>query len=291
MKIALCVPCYDGRVHDAHMASVLKTFRLAAARGIEILLITGRGSPILPDIRNWCVAMALTAGCDKVWFVDSDIGWENSIEAALNMITAPVDIVCGVHQKRNTTWNAPAELVVRWGQIPPPEDPETGLWEVERVATAFLCVDRRVFERLADAGIARNYLPHGGVTTGDHYKWYRNYFWYAIEPSPIPQEAADHLDAIGYDGPRDILIGEDFYFCQRAKEVGARIFVDPRVELVHFDGCVQHNVSLKNVKFEVADASPADHAASAEVRDSKSRSGVFGAHAGPGADLERSDAA
>jgi len=252
MKIALCVPCYDGRVHDAHMASVIKTMRLAAQQGLEIMMITGRGSPILPDVRNWCVAMALAADCDKVWFVDSDIAWESCVPEVLNMLRAPADIVCGVHQKRNTTWNSPAELVVRWSHIPPREDDETGLWEVDRVATAFVCIDKSVFARLAEAGIARLYLPHGDITAGNHYRFYRNYFWYDFAPAPLPAASREHLASVGYDGPEEILIGEDFYFCSKAKEVGARIFVDPRIELVHFDGCVQHNVSLKAVKFEAA---------------------------------------
>jgi hypothetical protein len=253
MKVALCTPAYDGRVHDAHMASVVKTMRLAAQQGLEIMLLTGRGSPILPDIRNWCVAMALAANCDKVWFVDSDIAWENCVPEVLNMLRAPVDIVAGVHQKRNTTWNAPAELVVQWGQIPPKSDDETGLWEVSRVATAFVCIDRSVFDRLADAKIARQYLPHGAVKEGDHYRFYRNYFWYDFIPVDPPDESKAHLQSVGYDGPMEMLQGEDFYFCAKAKEVGARIFVDPRIQLVHFDGCVQHNVSLKDVSFQPAE--------------------------------------
>ncbi len=253
MKVALCVPCYDGRVHDAHMASVVKTMRLASEQGMEILLITGRGSPILPDIRNWCVAMALAADCDKVWFVDSDISWESCVPEVLNMLRAPVDMVCGVHQKRNTTWNAAAELVVQWQTIPPVEDEQTGLWEVSRCATAFLCIDRSVFTRLAESGVARHYLPHGKIDSGDHYRFYRNYFWYDFIPVTPAEGTTEHLASVGYDGPMEMLQGEDFYFCAKAKEAGARIFVDPRIELVHFDGCVQHNASLKQVRFAPAE--------------------------------------
>jgi hypothetical protein len=248
MKIALCIPCYDGRVHDALMSSVVKTMRLAADKGVEIMLLTGRGSPVLPDVRNWCVAMSLAAKCDKIWFVDSDIAWENCVPDVLNMLLAPVEIVAGVHQKRNPNWNDPAELVVQWDHIPPAADPETGLWEVKSVATAFVCIDRSVFDRLAESGIAQLYLPNAKLTNGDHLRFYRNYFWYDFIPAP--EAARADLLAMGYVGPMQILRGEDFYFCAKAREVGARTFVDPRIELVHFDGCVQHNASLKQVRFE-----------------------------------------
>jgi hypothetical protein len=254
MKIGLCLPSYDGRVHDAHMVSVHRSMLLAASQGVEIMHIIGRGSPILPDTRNWLVAHALEAGCDKIWFVDSDISWETCVPEALNMLRAPVDIVAGVHQKKNSLWNEqPARMVVGWGQVPPPVDEETGLWEVNRVATAFVAIDRSVFERLADAGIARNYLPHRADFESRYYRFNRNYFWYDFQPAVMDQRTADHLEAVGYDGPMESIEGEDYYFCRKAKEVGCRVFVDPRITLTHFDGCVQHNVGLKDVRFEAVE--------------------------------------
>jgi hypothetical protein len=249
MRIGLCIPTYSGHVQDALMASVVSTMQKAAARGIEILLITGRGCPILPDARNWCVAQALAAGCDKIWFVDADIAWEHSIDDAINMLLAPVDIVCGVHQARNLKWNDPARLVVRWKQLPPVEDPVTGLWEVERVATAFVCIDRSVFDRLAESGQAQRYLPNGTIIPGEYLRHYRNYFWLSLDPVTPPAETVTALEALGVPGPYLGLIGEDFLFCQMAERIGARIFVDPRVKLTHYDGCVAHDANLSNVQF------------------------------------------
>lgn len=259
VKVALCTPCYDGRVHDAHMVSVSQTMMAGAARGIEIVHILGRGSPVLPDVRNWCVAQALSARCDKIWFVDSDIAWQSSISETLNMLLAPVDIVCGVHQKRNSLWNDPPDLVVRWKQIPPIAEAETGLWEVDSVATAFVCIDRSVFERIDAAGLARKYLPH--AKEGVDLSWCqhnRNYFWYGFT-----EAASSRPD--GYDGPMEIIQGEDFYFCDIAKRAGCQIFVDPRIELTHFDGCVQHNASLKNVQFVRSDDTSASISDSARA--------------------------
>jgi hypothetical protein len=249
MRIGLCCPTYSGRVQDALMASVVKTMGAAAARGIEILLITGRGCPILPDARNWCVAQALAASCDKIWFVDADISWEDSVDDAINMLLAPVDIVCGVHQARNPKWNEPARLVVRWKDIPPKEDEATGLWLVDRVATAFVCIDRSVFDRLAESGQAQRYLPNGTIIVGEYLRHYRNYFWLSLDPVSPPAETVAALEALGVPGPYNGLIGEDFLFCSWAEQVGCKIYVDPRLKLVHWDGCVAHDANLGNVRF------------------------------------------
>lgn len=250
MKIGLCVPAYDGRVHDSHSVSVVRTMMKARERGIDIHMIGGRGSPVLPDVRNWCVAQALAAGCDKVWFVDSDISWETCIDEALNMISAPVDIVAGVHQKRNVTWHDPAKLVVGWKKIPPKEDQETGLWEVSRVATAFVCIDRRVFEKMAEAGIAQNYLPNGTIDEDVHYPFYRTYFWYGFNECVPLDPVRKRLEELGVPAPYRIFVGEDYWFCQQAEALGFKIYIDPRIRLTHFDGCIQHNASIQDVVFE-----------------------------------------
>ena len=127
-KIGLvdCPTLFWARPGRAHGVRRPRPCAAAAPRGIEILLITGRGCPILPDARNWCVAQALAADCDKVWFVDADIAWEDSIDDAINMLLAPVDIVCGVHQARNPKWNDPARLVVSWKKLPPTGRPGDG---------------------------------------------------------------------------------------------------------------------------------------------------------------------
>jgi hypothetical protein len=159
------------------------------------------------------------------------------------------DIVCAVHQARNPKWNDPARLVVRWKHLPPREDPETGLWEVSRCATAFVLIDRSVFDRLADNGIAKRYLPNGTIIPGPYLKFYRNYFWLSLDPIEPPAETVKALEELGVPGPYLGLIGEDFYFCAWAEKIGAKIFVDPRVRLTHWDGCVAHDANLANVQF------------------------------------------
>jgi hypothetical protein len=256
LKIGLCIACYDGRVADATMTSIARTKQLAAAKGIEIFEIIGRGNPVLPDVRNWCVAQALAAGCHKVWFVDSDIAWDNCVPDVLNMLIAPADIIAGVYQARNNLWNDPARMVVQWDKIPPEIDEGTGCWIVKRAATGFMCIDRSVFERMAKAGVVRNYLPNQIIPKGNHYRYYRDYFWYDFRPvgDRLAPDLAEFLESVGYDGPLEMIEGEDFYFCRKASEIGCKVLADPRITLTHFDGRVQHTASLKDVKFEPQEA-------------------------------------
>jgi len=250
LHVGLCIPVYDGRVHDATMSSVARTMQEAQRKGITISLIMGRGNAVLPHVRNWLVSQAMLKGCDKIWFVDSDMAWDGCIPDVLNMLAAPVDVVAGVHQARNPRWNDPARLVVKWDKIPPEQDEATGLLKVSKVATAFVCIDRSVFERIDKAGLARPYLSFGQFNPDPSMKYMRAYFWYDFLSPAISEADQEKLREYGVDGPFDILQGEDFYFCDRVKDVGGSIFIDPRIALTHFDGCVQHTASFKDIVFQ-----------------------------------------
>lgn len=250
MKIGLCIPVYDGRMHDATAVSLSRTMTQAAAMGIEIRLFLARGLGVLPHVRNWLVAQALHAGCDKVWFVDSDIAWDRCIDETLNMLLAPVDVVAGVPQARNIMWNDPARLVVRWDKLPPEIDPETGLYRVLKVATAFMCVDRSVFERIDAAGLARRYTAFGDPSPDPAMAHLRAWFWYDFIPATwLTPDLRGRCIAAGLPDDLTVMQGEDYYFCDRVKDVGGKVYVDPRIKLTHYDGCVQHTASLADVQF------------------------------------------
>lgn len=251
MKIGIATPCYDGRVHDAHMHAILKLWPYAAAKGVELEYLAARGCAILPDVRNFLVAQAFKNKCDKVLFLDSDISIGDP-EVFLNFLMSPVPIVAGVPQGRNSTWNAEPRLIVRWDKIPPEQDEDTGLWIVEAAATACLLIDMDVFRTLAAKGLAKRYIQHGQVDPNDipALLHFYNFFDYEKVEMPPGEKLIEQLKAIGYEPPYMMNLGEDFYFCRQARAAGFRILVDPRIHLVHFDGCVQHNAHLGQVSFQ-----------------------------------------
>ena len=82
-----------------------------------------------------------------------------------------------------------------------------GLVRAERVATAFMLVRREVFETLDAA----------------HPEW--RYFDARSERT-VPCLFDFQLTEEGY-------IGEDFLFCDRARELGFEVWIDPTIKLGH----------------------------------------------------------
>jgi hypothetical protein len=83
-----------------------------------------------------------------------------------------------------------------------------GLVKAKRVATAFMMIRREVFEKLAEAH--PEWLYHDEKKQGDE-----TYCFFDFELK---------------DGQ---YIGEDYLFCDRAREMGFEVWIDPTIKLGH----------------------------------------------------------
>lgn len=148
--------------------------------------------------------------CQKLVFVDADCGWEAGALATL--CTKPGDIVAGACRRRRE----PEDYAVNW--LDTVATDENGLIEVEAIGMAFTCISRAALERFRDATPERAYTMAGEKL-------------HAFFDSPVRD---------GY------LWGEDFSFCNKWRELGGRIMVDPSITLQHLDGLHTYEGNLAN---------------------------------------------
>jgi GT2 family glycosyltransferase len=83
-----------------------------------------------------------------------------------------------------------------------------GLVKAKRVATAFMIIRREVFEKLYEA----------------HPEWRYH------DEKKVGDEITAFFDFALKDGT---YIGEDFLFCDRARELGFEVWIDPTIKLGH----------------------------------------------------------
>jgi len=193
MKIALLTPAYDGRVHNAHARSVRRLLDALNARGDEAFYMDA------------CHCANLPRGFDPA--------------EAIQLIDTGQPIVGIAPQSRpHVHGQAPSVAFspLEGGQVNMRPD---GLMEVGKAATAFLCTRREVYEAMAQRDAHR--LANADVDS----KWFRNFFWYDLEPAgEIDGEPAFKDD------------GEDYYFCRKAREAGFTILINPVGRIVHHEG-------------------------------------------------------
>ena len=206
-SIFIALPAYDFKVSLKLAVSLARFAQAAPQHGIDIQIGSICGCSVVSRARNLLVKDMLESDCDYLIFIDSDINFEP--EDILRLMAWASDprkgIVAAVPRTRsedkvyiaNLDYDEQGELTMNG----------MGLVRAERVATAFMMVRREVFVTMEAA----------------HPDWK---YYDKRSDRVLPCLFDFKLTEEGY-------IGEDFLFCDRARELGFEVWVDPSVTLGH----------------------------------------------------------
>jgi len=223
MRLAVLTPSLTGQVHLEHAESMGDLRVECIRRGVNMKRFFNKGCSVLPKNRNVLTAAALAFNADWILWVDGDIAFD--AKDVFRLIGHDKDIIAGAPQRRTKAWGEGGTVACDTGTKPPVRGPD-GLVKTRGVATAFMLVRASVFLDLIESGRAPAYKTRdsGPTVTAQLHKW----FWYEI-------------DEDGFD------VGEDYYLCRRAAEMGVESWVDPDIRLRHFEGMVEHSLTLAEV--------------------------------------------
>jgi hypothetical protein len=206
-SVFIALPAYDFKVSLKLAVSLARFAQQAAQHGIELHIGSICGCSVVSRARNLLAQDLLESKCDYLMFIDSDINFEP--EDVFRLMAWGTDpkkgIVAAVPRTRSETKTYIATLdhdennQLSMNQM--------GLVRAKRVATAFMLVRREVFEQMVEAHPEWNY-----------YDTRSNRMLNAMFDFLVTDE--------GY-------IGEDFLFCDRARELGFEVWVDPTITLGH----------------------------------------------------------
>jgi hypothetical protein len=177
-------------------------------RRIEFVEGTAVGDALVSRGRSIVASAFLRSDCDILLSVDSDIWFRP--EDAISMCEKVDDILAALYMTRSLN-TQPALML--------PNHPVTFHPDAEPVvvpfaSTGFMAVHRKVFESLS----AELPLCHKGWSDrGADTSFYPFYM-----PYTIPWEGDGHM-----------YLSEDWAFCQRAKDAGFKVMLDPSIRLGH----------------------------------------------------------
>lgn len=205
-SIFIALPAYDFKVSLKLAVSLARFTQMAPRHGIDVQIGSICGCSVVSRARNMLVRDFLDSPCTELLFIDSDINFEP--EAIIRLMAWGSDpkkgIVAAVPRVRDANKTYIADLAYDNHQL---TMNGMGLVKGERVATAFMWVNRKVFEDL----IASN--P----------EWT---YW-------DKRAGADLSAVFDFKVERDGYIGEDFLFCDRARYAGYEVWIDPSITLGH----------------------------------------------------------
>lgn len=206
-SIFIALPAYDFKVSLKLAVSLAKFSRASAEHGIDIQIGSICGCSVVSRARNLLAKDMLESKCDFLLFIDSDINFEpDDIFRLMAWGTDPKKgIVAAVPRTRN-------ESKVYIATLDYDENGDLtmngmGLVRAKRVATAFMLVRREVFETLEK----------------EHPEW-------AYYDSKTDRTLSCMFD---FQLAEEGYIGEDFLFCDRVRDHGFEVWIDPSITLGH----------------------------------------------------------
>ena len=242
-KIVISIPSYSGAIDYATHASLLRSSTAAYQRGwITDMAIRAQDS-VLKRARDVMFTEFLDKFSDAtdMLFIDHDISW--TAEGFVRLMTHQVDIVGGAYRSRGD----PEVYVLRTIGDELQRDPKTGLMEVEGLGTGYLRITRQAAQKIADNTpqhpvtdamvAAANVAAHMNLSAAEVTEIYRAMEaarkgpggWYT-DPTAHGMHIRDIFDFAIRDHK---LYSEDYLFCQHARSLGLKVWLDPEQDLGH----------------------------------------------------------
>jgi len=237
-KIFLGVPMYGGACAGMFAKSLSDLAALCVHHGIYLQQYFLFNESLVQRARNYVVDEFLRSDCTHLMFIDADIGFNaNDVITllALQSDDSEYDVLCGPYPKKCISFekikaavdhgfadNDPQELekfvgdyvfnpVAGQQQIPlnqPVEVMESG--------TGFMMIRRATFDKFREAFPHTAYLPdHVRTQHFDGTRSINAYFDCVIDPKSKRY------------------LSEDYYFCQKTREIGLKVWLCPWIQLHH----------------------------------------------------------
>ena len=208
----VATPAYNGKVDTDYAIALAESCQMATINGIKVTAAVMGNGAFIDLARCTFAAMFLKTDCTHLFFIDADLRWEP--RAFVGLLTSGRPIVAGAYRKREEPESYPLRFIEENNGIQPVD----GGWiKCDRVATGFLCIERRVIEEMAkDVRWIKQ--------TGEFFSEVPRLFY------------TDIIDD-------DRFIGEDFAFCDLyTKKYGEPIHVWPDMDFTHGGyACNWHN--------------------------------------------------
>jgi hypothetical protein len=200
--------------------------------GMTFEFFTLSNESLIQRARNLLAHWALNdPSVTHLLWIDSDIGFR--ADDVLQMLRRDIDFLCGAYSRKGLEWERVRQAALAGkpnldecasqtliegmnGALDVWTVRDHDLIEVKRGGTGFMLLKRSVFETMARAPWMRSY-KNNQTTVGRQ-----------------PAQRGDTLTAY-FECPieNDLLVSEDYFFCDNWRRCGGKIFVAPWIRLSH----------------------------------------------------------
>jgi hypothetical protein len=202
-KLFIGIPAYDGKLNIKTAYGLAQLMPEAMRLGVAVTLSDISNCSLITLARNALVHEFLKTDCTELLFIDADVVVTPDNIFRLMAQGGTQDISAGAYPRRAKDKKFFTDL--HWGEN---ENLEFigSLLRVKRVGTGFMLVQRHVIEKMIEA----------------HPEWeYKN------------ADGAKLHALFDFAVKNGQYVGEDYLFCDRATELGFKIYIDVDISLPH----------------------------------------------------------
>jgi hypothetical protein len=201
-RLFIGIPCYDGKVNVKTAFAIAQLMPMAMQLGIKVYLSDLSNCSLITMARNALVSEFLKTDATELLFIDADVVVKPDDILRLMAQSSGKDITAGAYPRRLKEKKFFADLY--WTEDGDVEM-DGSMLRVERVGTGFMMIQRHVLETMVAAHPEWKYEDKKGDS-------------YAV------------FDFTLKDGH---YLGEDYLFCDRARELGFTVHIDAEISLPH----------------------------------------------------------
>lgn len=204
-KLMVAIPAYDGKLNIQGAFALAQLATEAPKYGFTLQLAHMSGSSIITRARNYLVKYFMDSDATDMLFIDADVRFKADDVIRILAMSDGKDVVCGSYPRRGGKTSFFTDI-----DFGPNDDVyfDDGLLRVKRIGTGFMLIRKHVIEKLIAAHPEWAY--HVDIDDSTHY----SIFDFKSTPK-------------GY-------VGEDYLFCDRVREHGMTVHLDPDINLGHF---------------------------------------------------------
>ncbi len=234
-SLYIATPMFGGQCFGLYQTGVLSTVAMMLRYGLTVDHFALYNESDIHRARNYCVHRFRQTDFTHFMFIDADIAFRPDDVFSLLHLADPnsdKDVVCGLYPKKHIRWDkigaaarrgVPDDELAACGSdlafnpigLPGSFDLYEPL-EVAETATGFMMIQRRVFDKFAQAYPERVYYSDGreagGHGEGNILACFRG-----------------HIE----EGGRHRYLTEDFNFCRLIRAIGMKVWVAPWLQLDH----------------------------------------------------------
>jgi hypothetical protein len=242
-KIFVATPMYGGACGGQYTKSSVDLASLAAQYQMDVRFFYLFNESLITRARNYLVDEFLRSDCTHLMFIDSDIGFDPNDVIALSVIAAEgtdKHIVCGPYPKKCIAWEKIKRAVDKGFADKNPENLEKYVGDYvfnPKEGTGSIALDEPV--EVLEGGTGFMMIQRSALE-----KFAAAYPQYMYKP--------DHVRTEHFDGSREILmafqaevdpvskryLSEDYWFCQKAWDIGVKTWLCPWMKLQHMGSYV-----------------------------------------------------